>query len=147
MKREELLYNSSRIEIRLCHSVAEYYDLEYRFIDIDVKYKFLFFSWIKKHQKTAWRTVVRYRSPIRISLSSIGDPDNDINWHTVTYRADDFEKLEYFKELKSKIKTYEDLDREFGLTKAKKQYLKDKEEYNRIYLKSKELLKSCESDE
>jgi hypothetical protein len=146
MKKEELFYNSSRIEIRLGHPVAEYYYLKYRFIDIDVKYKFLFFSWIKKHQKSAWRTVVKYHSPIRIDLSSIGNPDNDINWYSVIYRADDFEKLEHFKELKSKIKTYKDLDREFGLTKAKEQYLKDREEYNRIYLKSKELLKSCEDE-
>ncbi len=147
MKKEEKTYNTSKVELRLYNIVGEYYQVEYRFVDIKIDYKFLFFKWTKKHQKSKWREAIIYHSPISISLSDIGNPDDNTNWWCVFYRADDFKGLECFKDMKSRIKTYEDLDREFGISESWKQYEKDLEVYNQLLEKSRKLLKSIENNE
>ena len=145
--KEEKAYNTSKVELRLYNVVGEYYHVEYRFVDIDIDYKFLFFRWTKKHQTSRWREVIVYHSPISISLDNTGNPDYRTNWWSVSYRADDFRELESFKEMKSRIKTYEDLDREFRISASREQYKKDLELYNRLLERSRELLKSIENNE
>ena len=142
MRRKYLVDNNSRVELRLVHYVERFYHAEYRFLDIDIEYRFLFFKWTKHHKNSSWREIVQYSSPIIIDLSSTGSPDHSFCWPSVSYSADDFKGLEYFKKVKSRIKTYGDLDSEFRLSKGLEQYKKDKEEYNRILKKSKEILNS-----
>jgi hypothetical protein len=141
MKRKLAIYTDSKIELRLVHYVGKYYHVEYRFLDIDIEYKFLFLKWTKHHQNSRWHEVIQYSSPIRICLTT-GDPDDELWWNAITYEADDFESLEYFKRIKEEISTYEQMDREFELSKRREQYKKDKEEYNQILQRSKETIDS-----
>ena len=142
MKRKYLVDNNSRVELRLVHYIERFYHAEYRFLDIDIEYRFLFFKWTKHHKNSSWREIIQYSSPIRIDLSSVGSPDHSLCWHSVSYSADNFKSLEYFKRIKEEISTYEQMDREFRLSKGLEQYKKDKEEYNRILQKSKEIINS-----
>ena len=133
----------SEVELRLQKYwySSIWYHLEYRFVDIEFSYKFLFFKWTKKHKNSEWRAVVQYYKPVEIDLSSIGDPDSDIHWRQVSYRADQFKELDEYLKIKEQIKTYADLDRVFELSKRNEQYRKDLEKYNRVRAQAEEIAK------
>jgi hypothetical protein len=133
----------SKVEVRLQKNWegSIWYHLEYRFVDIEISYKFLFFKWTREHKNSDWRAVVLYKKPIEINLSSIGNPDDNIHWHQVSYRADQFKELEEYLKIKEKIKVYADLDREFEISKREEQYKKDLEKYNQILSLAKEMAK------
>lgn len=142
MKRDYVWWPNSKVELRLVHCVEYYYDVEYRVLDIDIEYQFMFFKWIIHHKNTKWLPVIKYQSPIKIGLSSIGDPSDEFNWKHLSYRADDTEGLEYFKKIKSEIKTYRDFNLVFGIDRMKEQYEKDRKAYEDILKKSKETIDS-----
>lgn len=133
----------SKVELRLQKYWKDsiWYNLEYRFVDIEISYKFLFFKWTRKHKNSDWRAVVQYYKPVEIDLSSLGNPDDNIHWRQVSYRADQFKELDEYLKIKEKIKVYADLDREFEISKRKEQYKKDLEKYNNIRFLAKEMSK------
>ena len=133
----------SKVELRLQKywKGSIWYNLEYRFVDIEISYKFLFFKWIRKHKNSDWRAVVQYYKPVEIDLSGIGNPNDNIHWRQVSYRADQFKELDEYLKIKEKIKVYADLDREFEISKRKEQYKKDLEKYNNIRFLVKEMAK------
>lgn len=133
----------SKVELRLQKYWygSIWYHLEYRFVDIEISYRFLFFKWTRKHKNSDWRSVVQYYEPVEINLSSIGNPDNIIYWHQVSYRDDQFKELDEYLKIKEKIKVYADLDREFEISKRIEQYKKDFEKYNQIRSLAKEMAK------
>lgn len=133
----------SKVELRLQKYWWSnvWYNLEYRYVDIEVSYRFLFFKWTRKHKNSGWRAVVQYYTPIEIDLSCIGDPDDNIHWVQVSYRADQFKELDEYLKIKERIKVYADLDREFEISKRKEQYKKDLEKYNQIRSRVKEMAK------
>ena len=133
----------SKVELRLQKywEGSIWYHLEYRFVNIEISYKFLFFKWTRKHKNSDWWAVIQYHKPVEINLSSIGNPDDDINWRQVSYRADRFKELDEYLKIKEKIKVYADLDREFEISKRKEQYKKDLEKYNQVCAQAKEIAK------
>lgn len=142
MRRKYLVDNNSRVELRLVHSVGYYYDVEYRVLDIDIEYQFMFFKWTRHHKNTKWLPVIKYSRPITIDLSCTGDPSDEFHWNQLSYRADDTKKLEHFKKIKSEIKTYRDFNLEFGIDKMKEQYEEDRKTYEELLKKSKETINS-----
>lgn len=133
----------SKVELRLQKywEGSIWYHLEYRFVDIEISYRFLFFKWTRKHKNSDWRAVVQYNKPVEIDLSSTGNPNDDFHWHQVSYRADQFKKLDEYLKIKEKIKVYADLDREFEISKRKEQYKKDLEKYIQIRSLANEIAK------
>lgn len=142
MKRNYVWWPSSKVELRLVHSVGYYYDVEYRVLDIDIEYQFMFFKWTRHHKNTKWIPVIKYSRPITIDLSCTGDPSDEYHWNQLSYRADDTKKLEHFKKIKSEIKTYRDFNLEFGIDKMKEQYEEDRKTYEELLKKSKETINS-----
>lgn len=130
----------SKVELRLQKywEGSIWYHLEYRFVDIEISHKFLFFKWTREHKNSDWRAVFQYYEPVEINLSSIGNPDSNIHWRQVSYRAD---QLDEYLKIKEQIKTYADLDRVFEISKRKEQYRKDLEKYNQVRAQANEMAK------
>lgn len=119
-------FNSTdKIELGLHNHVAEYYYLKYRFLPKKVKVRILWF-YIFITVKDPWHVLRLYKT---ISMPEV-NPDGEVLWKPVQINITDKFDVDYYKQLKLEISTYEELDKKFRITEREKQYVKDKEQFN-----------------
>ena len=112
------------IELGLYKHTAEYYYLKYRFLPKKVKVHILWF-YIFVTAKDSWHVLRLYQSTVMPNIH----PDDKALWRLVSFNIIDTHDMEYYNDLKKEVKTYEQLDKTYNITRREKQYEIDKLRY------------------
>lgn len=120
-------FNSTdKIEIGLYNHVSCYYHLKYRFLPKKVRIHILWF-FITITVKDSWHVLKLYHSS---GIAEEINPDNEELWKPVQFDITSAQSAQRYRNIKDQVKTYNDLDELFQLTRRNAEYKRDKLCYN-----------------
>lgn len=112
------------IELGLYKHTAEYYYLKYRSHPKQVKIHILWF-YVFVTVKDPWHALRLYKSTVMPDVH----PDDEALWRPVSFNIIDNHDMEHYNHLKKEVKTYEQIDKAYNITRREKQYELDKLRY------------------
>lgn len=118
--------SSDAIEIGLFNKVSCYYHLKYKFLPKKVRIHILWF-FITVTLKDTWHVLKLYHSS---GIAEEINPDNAELWKPVQFDITSEQSAQRYRNIKDQVKTYNDLDKLFQLTRRDTEYQRDKLCYN-----------------
>ena len=133
-------YFDDEVELMLEECPNFYFSVKWRFKPKTVKKKFLFWEW-EGPSREKWKKVWRYKYPEVSLKNEWNDPHSDSVWAAWRTYVGDKQSMDSFAQKVHRIKTYKDLDREFEIEKAYKQWEEDKKKYDKLLAQYNKRLK------